>query len=263
LSLTLLGGRTAGRGRAPQQAPRRAPQLELGLAPPAAPPAPAAAPPRPTPAEAEALLADLRRLGLKGIERLRFTRNRTVMVSFSGGELRVHEGYRAAPAEVRRAVAQFVSGRTRAERARAREAILAYQIPRGALPPRRRPRPRPEDEPAVAQLRPVRLSARMVTRLGHYTAASPAGDAAEIVIGREHIRRHGWEEALHTLLHEMVHQWQDEAGHPIDHGATFRRKAREVGITPSARRHVVPVRKARPAPPPPATAIGLRAARDA
>jgi hypothetical protein len=133
LSLTLLGGRTAGRGRAPsRRAPR--PALELGLAPPAAPPAPAAAPPRPTPAEAEALLADLRRLGLKGIERLRFTRNRTVMVSFSGGELRVHEGYRAAPAEVRRAVAQFVSGRTRAERARAREAILAYQIPRGALP---------------------------------------------------------------------------------------------------------------------------------
>ena len=82
-------------------------------------------------------------------------------------------------------------------------------------------------------------------------------------IGREHIRRHGWEEALHTLLHEMVHQWQDEAGHPIDHGATFRRKAREVGITASARRHVVPVKRARPLPPPPAVAIGLRAARDA
>jgi hypothetical protein len=284
LSLTLLGGRTAGRGRAPQQAPRRAPQLELGLAPPAAPPAPAAAPPRPTPAEAEALLADLRRLGLKGIERLRFTRNRTVMVSFSGGELRVHEGYRAAPAEVRRAVAQFVSGRTRAERARAREAILAYQIPRPSTP-RRRERPRPEDEPAVAQLRrfhahynrvyfagrlklvPIRLSGRMRTRLGHYTAASPAGDPAEIVIGREHIRRHGWEEALHTLLHEMVHQWQDEAGHAIDHGASFRRKAREVGVTASARRHVsvrpaTPRRPRTALPAPPPVTLGLRAARE-
>jgi hypothetical protein len=268
---------------------RRPPQLELDLAAPAppapAPPAatrPAAAPPapaRPTPAEAEALLADLRRLGLKGIDRLRFTRNRTVMVSYSHGELRVHEGYRDAPPDVRRAVAAFVCGRTKADRRRAREAILAYQIPRAALPARRRPRPHPEDEPAVAQLRrfhahynrayfggrlrlvPIRLSARMVTRLGHYTAASPAGDLAEIVIGREHIRRHGWEEALHTLLHEMVHQWQDESGHPIDHGATFRRKAREVGITPSARRHVVPLKRARPAPPPAAVTIGLRAAR--
>ena len=33
-----------------------------------------------------------------------------------------------------------------------------------------------------------------------------------------HLRRHGWDEALHTLLHEMVHQWQDETGYPIDHG---------------------------------------------
>jgi hypothetical protein len=40
----------------------------------------------------------------------------------------------------------------------------------------------------------------------------------------------------------MVHQWQDEGGHAIDHGATFRKKAREVGITPSARRHVLPRR---------------------
>jgi hypothetical protein len=40
----------------------------------------------------------------------------------------------------------------------------------------------------------------------------------------------------HVSLHEMVHQWQDEAGHTIDHGATFRAKAREVGIAPLARR---------------------------
>ncbi len=275
--------RRAPERRAPE---RRAPQLELALgaaAAPPPPPAPRPPAPRPSPADAEALLADLRRLGLRGIERLRFTRNRTVMVSFSRGELRVHEGYRDAPPDVRRAVVAFVCGRTRADRRRAREAILAYQIPRAAMPPRRAPRPRPEDEPAVAQLRrfhahynrvyfggrlrlvPIRLSARMVTRLGHYTAASPAGDPAEIVIGREHIRRHGWEEALHTLLHEMVHQWQDESGHPVDHGATFRKKAREVGITPSARRHVAPLRRGRPAapPPPPAVAIGLRAARDA
>jgi hypothetical protein len=29
-----------------------------------------------------------------------------------------------------------------------------------------------------------------------------------------------------------VHQWQAETGRPVDHGTEFRRKARQVGITP-------------------------------
>jgi hypothetical protein len=40
----------------------------------------------------------------------------------------------------------------------------------------------------------------------------------------------------HTLLHEMVHQWQAETGIPVDHGPTFRRKARQVGVLPGAKR---------------------------
>jgi hypothetical protein len=60
----------------------------------------------------------------------------------------------------------------------------------------------------------------------------------EIAISYRHLRRHGWTEALHTLLHEMVHQWQDETGHPLDHGRDFRRKAREVGIVPAAKRGI-------------------------
>jgi hypothetical protein len=68
---------------------------------------------------------------------------------------------------------------------------------------------------------------------------------------------------LHTLLHEMVHQWQDEAGHPIDHGGTFRKKAREVGITASARRHVLPKRQRQAAASQQAgNTLGLRAARE-
>jgi hypothetical protein len=199
------------------------------------------------------------------------------MVSFRGGELRIHEGYVDAPVEVLRAVVTFVSGRTRPERKRAREVILAHQITR-ASPPRRREGAQPEDAPIVAQLvhshgvlnrrhfggrlraLPIRLSGRMRTRLGHYTAASPVGEPAEIVISRDHVRRHGWDEALHTLLHEMVHQWQDETGRAIDHGATFRAKAREVGITASARRTVVP-RRGRQRGAPESNAIGLRAAR--
>jgi hypothetical protein len=78
----------------------------------------------------------------------------------------------------------------------------------------------------------------MRSRLGHYTPRSPAGDPAEIAISRSHVRRHGWNEAIHTLLHEMVHQWQDETGLPIDHSRVFRMKAREVGIEAAARRMV-------------------------
>ena len=137
-------------------------------------------------------------------------------------------------------------------------------------------RTRPDDEPLARRLAewhgrlnrehfggrlrsvPVRVSRRLKTRLGHYTAATPVGDPAEIVIGYRHVRRHGWEEALHTLLHEMVHQWQDESGHTIDHGRSFRAMAREVGITPAARRTV----GARPVHTDSEShVIGLRAAR--
>lgn len=280
----LAGGDGAGQLALPLELPG-APPLAVAPAPPrtsgplvTTDVAPAERGRRADPQAAARLQAGLVRLGLRGIERVRLTRNRTVMVSFSQGELRVHEGYLDAPPEVLRAIVGFVCGRTRAERRRAREAILAHQIARPAAV-RRPERTKPEDEAVVAQLRrfhahynrvyfgarlravPIRLSSRMRTRLGHYTAATPTGDPAEIVIGREHIRRHGWEEALHTLLHEMVHQWQDECGHAIDHGATFRKKAREVGITPSARRHVLP-RRQRAAAAPAAAAIGLRAARE-
>jgi hypothetical protein len=98
----------------------------------------------------------------------------------------------------------------------------------------------------------------MKSRLGHYTAATAGGDPAEIAISRRHLRRHGWAEALHTLLHEMVHQWQDESGHTIDHGATFRAKAREVGIAPYARR----VLATRPGRAEGSQTLGRRAARD-
>lgn len=83
----------------------------------------------------------------------------------------------------------------------------------------------------------VRVSRRMRSRLGHY-APSQRGAAAEIAVSQRHVKRHGFEQALHTLLHEMVHQWQDESGLPLGHGADFRAKAREVGITARARRAV-------------------------
>ena len=205
--------------------------------------------------DATELLARLRALGIRRIATVSLTRNRAVMVSYRGTELRIHEAYLAAPASVLSAIVNFIEGRTRAERRAAQREILDHEIP--SLP--RRPaieRTRPEDAPFAEKLVeahralnaryfgdtlsavPIRVSRRMRSRLGHYTARTPAGDPAEIAISRSHIRRHGWNEAVHTLLHEMVHQWQDETDLRIDHGRVFRMKAREVGIEAAARRMV-------------------------
>ncbi len=222
-----------------------------------------------TPATADELLRRLRALGLPSrYTRVRLTNNRTVMVSFSRDELRVHAAYLGAPRDVHLAMVAFLAGRTRAVRQQARSVILAHPIERAPARARRAPRTLPEDRGIVDELRrwhdqynerlfdgtlrrvTLRVSRKMESRLGHYTAAAPGGTPAEIAIGRQHLERHGWTEVLHTLLHEMVHQWQDETGRPIDHGAGFRAKAREVGITAAARRTVRARRG--PAVPPPA-----------
>ena len=207
------------------------------------------------PRDADELLARLRELGLRRIARCSLTRNRNVMVSFRGADLRVHEGYLEAPPEVHVAIVRFIEGRTRTERRIARRRIIEFGVSTPGRPARRE-RMRPEDEPLAARLAeyhtrynaehfggvlssvPVRVSRRMRSRLGHYTAAKD-GEGAEIAISWRHLRRHGWSEALHTLLHEMVHQWQDESGLPLDHGPRFRAKAREVGIEASAKRAVI------------------------
>ncbi|MDQ6887611.1 MAG: SprT-like domain-containing protein [Gemmatimonadota bacterium] len=202
------------------------------------------------------LLKRLEGFGMRGITRLRLTRNRAVMVSFSGPELRVHSAYLGAPPEVLQAIVVFVLGRTRADRRPAQRTILAFEVDAPSRPAKRRPeRPHPDDVPLVRELHrwhrelnqrsfggrlqdiPIRISGRMHARLGQYTVGR-GGDSAEIAISRSHIRRHGWAEALHTLLHEMVHQWQAESDQPIDHGSAFRAKAAVVGIAPYARREL-------------------------
>jgi hypothetical protein len=208
------------------------------------------------PASAEELLAKLRSLGLTGIERCVLTQNRSVMISFRGGVLRLNRAYLTAPHDVHRAIVTFVCGRTRSARRAAQRVILEHPIPLDEMRPRREVavRPRPGDVLLMqeltkwhemynaqlfgGQLSPIviNVSRRMRNRLGQYTAACASGRPAEITISQRHIRRHGWDEALQTLLHEMVHQWQAENGMPIDHGREFRRKAREVGVEPTARR---------------------------
>ena len=139
------------------------------------------------PRDADELLDLLRELGLARISRCRLTHNRNVMVSFGAGELRVHEGYLSAPVPVLRAIVTFVEGRTRAERRAAQRVFVGHPI-RSALAPARRHRTHADDvviaEKLVAwhgrynsrhfngRLRQVaiRVSRRMKSRLGHYTA---------------------------------------------------------------------------------------------
>ncbi|HTC24858.1 MAG TPA: SprT-like domain-containing protein [Gemmatimonadales bacterium] len=208
----------------------------------------------------EVLSRRLSALGLRPLAALRTHRNRTVMVSLSERlVLRLHQGYVFAPDRVLSAIVRFLDPRARrADRRRAERVFLAFPVELYAPRVRERPpeRPRPGDLTLLHRLRslhqrlnheyfggtlgeiPIRLSGRMRTRLGEVSVDLRTGRPIEIALSRRHLADHPWTEVEHTMLHEMVHQWQAESGRQIDHGPTFRRKAREVGVLPAARRSV-------------------------
>lgn len=214
----------------------------------------------------EALLARrLRRLGLVGVAGVEVHQNRTVLVSVTARHvLRLHQGYAYASDRVLRAVVAFVHPATRrVERRRAESVVTAFPVEQ-FVPSRPNGnngrRSRPQDRRIVLRLAALhrrfnrelfggtlgrvrfRVSDRMRTRLGELTVDARTGRPVEIAVSREHVERDGWEEVCHTLLHEMVHQWQAETGGRMDHGPAFRAKAREVGVSPRARRDVRPSR---------------------
>jgi hypothetical protein len=203
----------------------------------------------------------LSQLGLRGVTAVRTHANRTVMVSLTSRRvLRVHLGYAFAPDRVLAAIIGFLDARRpRAERRAAERVFLAFPVevyvPRSARV-RAAERPRPGDlallhrlyevhrrfnsahfDGALGEI-PIRLSGRMRVRLGEVSVDLRTGRPIEIAISRRHVARHAWDEVEHTVLHEMVHQWQAESGLTVDHGPTFRAKAREVGVLPAARRPV-------------------------
>jgi hypothetical protein len=203
----------------------------------------------------------LKLLGLRHVERVHTHTNRTVMITLTArGELRVHQGYASAPDRVLRAIVRFLNpSLPQAMRRLAEREFLSFPVelyaPSGPRPARRET-PRPGDLVLLRRLAsvheqlnrahfeglldtlPIRISGRMRTRLGELAVDLKTGRPTEIAISRRHILRHPWAEVEHTMLHEMVHQWQAERGLPVDHGHGFRRKAREVGIEPQARRRV-------------------------
>jgi hypothetical protein len=201
------------------------------------------------------------RLGLRGVSEVRTHRNRVVMLSLRGTVLRIHAGYAAAPDPVLEAVVRYLKPWTRrATRQAAQAEFLAFPAEAHAPSRERRRRPSrllPGDAPLLERLRdshrrlndlhfggalgeiPIRISTRMRTRLGEVSLHPLTGMAEEIGMSRRHLRHDAWDEVEHTLLHEMVHQWQADAGQPVDHGPGFRRKAREVGALPRARRPAI------------------------
>ncbi len=200
----------------------------------------------------------LRMLGLRDVDRILTHTNRTVMLSLNRRVLRIHRGYGFAPDGVLKAIVRFLSPRVprhlrqEAEREFLRFPVWAYSRPSERSP--RRDRSRPGDGALLRRLEamhrdlnirhfggslssiPIRLSGRMKTRLGELSVDHNDNSIKEIGISRRHVARHSWSEVEHTMLHEMVHQWQSENGHPVDHGSRFRAKAREVGVLPAARR---------------------------
>lgn len=207
----------------------------------------------------ELLARRLERLGVHrilGIRGLVAHHNRTVMLSTNGrGVLRLHAGFAQAPDRVLEAIIRFLMPRVpRAERHEAEKVFLAFPVFDHAEAPKRRAAelPQPGDVALLHRLEEMhrrlnreyfggllgpirfRLSGRMKTRLGELAVDRKSGKPTEISISRRHLRAHGWGEVEHTVLHEMVHQWQAETGVEVDHGPGFRKKAREVGIVPSA-----------------------------
>jgi hypothetical protein len=207
--------------------------------------------------QAEPLIARLHALGLPAFERITTHRNEQVMLSWVPGKiLRIHEGYAGAPDEVLEAIVRFVTPHTRrATRLAARRVFLAFPVDvhaprpsRASRPPRVAPQDRAQHQRLVAlhaELNerhfggtlppiPIRISGRMKRRLGELRMERRTGKPLHIGISRRHLKRDGWDSVTDTLLHEMVHQWQAETGGPVDHGAGFRKKAREVGLEPRA-----------------------------
>jgi hypothetical protein len=202
----------------------------------------------------------LQALGLRDVERVLIHTNQTVMLTLSRRVLRIHRGYAFAPDGVLKAVVRFLNPRVpRALRRAAEREFLDFPVQVYAPPsdcPPRRERARPGDLRLLHRLGelhrhlnglhfggtlsdiPIRISSRMKSRLGELAMDLKTSRPTEIGISRRHINRHRWAEVEHTMLHEMVHQWQAEAGLRVDHGPTFRRKAREVGVMPAARRRL-------------------------
>ena len=199
-------------------------------------------------------------VGLQPVERVITHTNGTVMLSLSRRVLRIHRGYAFASDRVLKAIVRFLNPRVpRVLRRAAEREFLQFPVTAYVPAPERPSRGekgRPGDVALLHRLETlhrelnvrhfggalgeihIRLSGRMKSRLGELSVDPKTSLPNEIGISRRHLARHDWAEVEHTMLHEMVHQWQAENRLRVDHGPTFRSKAREVGALPAAKRSV-------------------------
>ncbi|MFQ5704357.1 MAG: SprT-like domain-containing protein [Gemmatimonadales bacterium] len=204
----------------------------------------------------------VRRLRQLGVRRpIKVHENRAVLVSLSRrGVLRVHRGYAYGGDRILQAIVSFVNPRCRGlDRNRARRVIVEFPVDSFVRPiPRVRPRTGSNvgDRPLLKELSRIhaafnamyfggqlsairfRISNRMRTKLGELSMDARGERPTEIAISRYHLERDGWDEVKHTVLHEMIHQFQAEKQLTVDHGMDFRALARRVGVEPRANRLV-------------------------
>ena len=199
-----------------------------------------------------AVLALLRLCGAPYV-RVVFTRNRRIMASATGGTLRVHQAFAAAPDEVLDALVSCFMSRVPAKRSGARRVLRGFFAAAAAPePPRSRTRTvRPAHLPHLARLEaeflrvndaffagalptvPLFLSERMRRRNGQFSTNPP-----QIVIAQRLCAEALPGEDERTLRHEMIHLWQHHEGRQLDHGREFREWARRLDIRPRATRSV-------------------------
>jgi hypothetical protein len=187
-------------------------------------------------------------------QRVVFTRNRSTMVSVTGGgsTLRLHERFATADAAVLAAIGRLFARGRRRDRDAARAVIRAFLRDMPVPPPRGRSRwVHPLDKPVIERLQcefervnrehfggslpavPIYLSRVMKSRNGHFSS-----DPVEIVISWRLCVHGAVGEAEETVRHEMIHLWQHVNGGRLGHGPDFRRWARLLDVHPRARRAV-------------------------
>ena len=91
---------------------------------------------------------------------------------------------------------------------------------------------------------PALMFERLRGRLGHYRRGRNAfGLKDEVAIDEDHARASPYWQVIGTVLHELLHSWQEHSGRPPSrscynyHNRQFREKARELGLIVDRRGH--------------------------
>ena len=219
----------------------------------------------------DSMLRELRRRGVRGLERVRYKENRLRLVSVAADArvLHVHACFAEAPPAILDAIARFVSSPAgTAEFRRAIDELREWPAARRALeqarshdgatrvPAAARCCGSPAQQEFLAALYhrlntrhfgaalpaalPLRFSARMSRRYGHvlyYRDASGARHVTELALNIALLRKGNDGILLDTMLHEMAHveAWLQH-GHRY-HGRVWKQICLRIGCIPAACTH--------------------------